>query len=54
MFLSYVNDIWKNTESNNIQLFTDDCITYTKIMDSSDTGKLEKDLKRLGEWAVEN
>jgi len=53
MFLAYVNDIWKNTKSN-IQLFTDDCIIHTKIMDSSDTGKLQKDLNRLGEWAVEN
>jgi len=51
LFLAYVNDIWKNTESN-IQLFIDDCIIYTKIMDSSDNNKLQKDLNRLGEWAV--
>jgi len=51
LFLAYVNDIWKNTESN-IQLFIDDCIIYMKIMDSSDNNKLQKDLNRLGEWAV--
>jgi len=46
-------NIWRNTEFN-IQLFADDCIIYTKIMDSSDTDKLQMDLIRLGEWAVEN
>ena len=32
LFLTYVNDIWRNTESS-IRLFTDDCIIYRKIMD---------------------
>jgi hypothetical protein len=27
---------------------------YRKILASSDTGKLQADLNRLGEWAVEN
>jgi len=31
-----------------------DCIMYRKIMDSSDISKLQMDLNRLGEWAVEN
>ena len=53
LFLSYVNDIWRNNESN-IQLFADDCVIYRKIMDSSDIDKLQTDLNRLGEWAVEN
>ena len=35
LFLAYVNDIWRNIESN-IRLFADDCIIYRKIMDSSD------------------
>jgi hypothetical protein len=53
LFLAYVNDIWRNNESN-IGLFADDCIVYRKIMDSSDIGKLQTDLNRLGEWVVEN
>jgi len=29
LFLAYVNDIWRNTEST-IRLFTDDCVIYKK------------------------
>lgn len=53
LFLAYVNDIWKNIDSN-IRLFADDCIVYRKIMDSSDIDKLQTDMNRLWEWAVEN
>ena len=53
LYLAYVKDIWRKTESN-IRLFTDDCIIYRKIMDSSDTENLQTDLIRPGEWAVEN
>ena len=53
VFLAYVNDIWRNTESNT-RMFADDCIIYRKIMDSSDTDKLPTDLNRLVEWMVEN
>lgn len=53
LFLAYVNDIWRNIESN-IRLFADDCIIYRKITDREDIEKLQKDLNRLGEWAVEN
>ena len=53
LFLAYVNDIWRNNESN-IRLFVDDCITNMKIMDSSDIDKLQTDLNRLGECAIEN
>jgi len=53
LFLTYVNDIWRNNESN-IWLFTDDCVIYRKIMDSSDIDKLQTDLNRLGERAEEN
>ena len=53
LFLAYVNDIWRNGESN-IRLFADDCIIYRKITDSSDIGKLQTDLNRLREWAIEN
>ena len=45
LFLAYVNDIWRNTESN-IRLFADDCIIYRKIKDSSDVDKLQTDLNR--------
>ena len=53
LFLAYVNGIWRDTESN-IRLFADDCIIYRKITDSRDIDKLQTDLNRLGEWAVEN
>ena len=43
----------RNVKSN-IHLFTDDCIIYRKIMDSSDIEKLQMDLNRLGKWAVQN
>ena len=53
LFLVYVNDIWRNTESN-IRLFADDCIIYRKITDSSDIDNLQTEINRLCEWAVEN
>jgi hypothetical protein len=53
LFLACVNDIWRNIEST-IRLFADDCIIYRKIMNDSDTEKLQIDLDRLGGWAEEN
>jgi hypothetical protein len=53
LVLPYVNDIWRNIESN-IRLFADDCIIYRKINDSSDIDKLQKALNKLGKWALEN
>jgi hypothetical protein len=53
LFLAYVNDVWRNTESNR-RLFADDFIIYRKISDSSDNDKLQKDLNKLGEWASDN
>ena len=53
LFLSYVNDIWKNIGSN-IRLFADDCIIYRKINNNLDVEKLQTDLFRLGCWAVGN
>jgi len=53
LFLAYVNDIWRNTESN-IRLFGDDCTIHRKIMDSSEIDKLQTDLNRLGKCAEEN
>jgi hypothetical protein len=53
LFLAYVNDICRNTEST-IRLFAVDRIIYRKIINDRDMGKLQRDLNRLGEWAVEN
>ena len=35
-------------------LFADYCVIYWKITDSSDIDKLQTDLNRLGECAIEN
>ena len=51
--VAYVNDIWRNMEST-IRLFVDDCVIYRKIVNNADMEKLQKDLDRLGERAVEN
>ena len=53
LFLVHVNHIWKNTEST-FRLFVEDCVIYRKIVNNSDVEKLQTDLGRLGEWAVEN
>jgi len=53
LFLAYVNDIWRNTEST-IRLFADDCVINRKIINNAEMEKLQKDLDRLGEWVVEN
>ena len=37
-----------------IRLFADGCVIYRKIINNEDMDKLQKDLDRLGEWAVEN
>jgi len=37
-----------------IRLFAEDCVIYRKIINNADMEKLQKDLDRLGEWAVEN
>ena len=41
LFLAYINDIWRNNESNT-RLFADDYIIYRKITDSRDIEKLQK------------
>ena len=53
LFLAYVNDIWKNVESN-IRLFADDCILYRRIRDKRNIDILLADLNRLMEWALVN
>ena len=37
-----------------IRLFADDCVIYRKIINNAGMENLQKDLDRLGEWAVEN
>jgi len=37
-----------------IRHFADDCVIYRKIINNADMEKLQKDLYRLREWAVEN
>jgi hypothetical protein len=53
LFLAYVNDIWRDTESTD-RLFADDCIMYREIINSQDMETLQIDLNRLAEWADEN
>ena len=53
LFPEYVNDIRRNMEST-IRLFADDCVIYRKIINNAEMEKSQKDLDRLGEWAVEN
>jgi hypothetical protein len=53
LFLAYINDIWRNIESA-IRLFADDCVSYRKISNEEDREILQKDMARLGVWAVEN
>ena len=52
LFLAYVNDIGRNIESN-IRLFADDCVIYREIL-TKDMITLQRDVDRLGEWAVDN
>jgi hypothetical protein len=37
-----------------IRLFFFVCVIYKKIINHEDVGKLQKDINRLGGWAVEN
>jgi hypothetical protein len=49
MFLAYINDIWRNNESNK-GLFADNCIIYRKIMNNSNIDVLQRGVKSLGEF----
>ena len=53
LFLAYVNDIWRNVDSD-LRLFADDCIIYRKIRDRSDIETLQADLNKLMKWAQTN
>ena len=43
LFLAYINDIWRNTEST-VRLFADDCVSYRKIINNEDIEKLQKEV----------
>jgi hypothetical protein len=47
LFLAYINDIWRNTEST-ICLFADDCVIYRKIINNKDIKKIAKGRGQAG------
>jgi hypothetical protein len=47
LFLTYVNNIWRNTECN-VRLFQDECIIYRIIYYNRHVDKLQTDLNKLG------
>jgi hypothetical protein len=46
--------IFGGTLSQLLDFFADDCVIYRKIINNDDIENLQKDLDRLGEWALEN
>ena len=53
LFLLHINDITENVSSET-RLFADDCVCYREIKDINDCEILQRDINRLGEWAVSN
>jgi len=53
VFLVYINDIWRNIDSN-IRIFAENCTIYREFTNKNKIENLQKDLNTLGEWAVEN
>ena len=53
LFLSYVNDIWRNMGSI-VRRFADDCVIFRNIINNDVMDNLQKVLNRLWEWAVGN
>ena len=53
LFLTYVNDIWRNIDSS-MRLFADGCKICRKITNKNDREMLQKHQDNLREWAVEN
>jgi hypothetical protein len=49
--MTTINDIWRNVAST-VRYFADDCVIYRKIIKNEDMEILQRDLDRLGEWAV--
>ena len=53
LYLAYVNDIWRDSEST-VSFFADDCIIYKEIINKDNIEKMKTCMDRLGEWAAEN
>ena len=51
LFFLHINDIAADIESE-IRLFADDCVFYSEIKDIKDTLELQRDIDRLGNWAM--
>ena len=51
LFLTYINDLPDNLNSNtHVRLFADDCILYRVIDSAEDSKLLQEDLDRLAAW----
>jgi len=53
LFVAYVKGICENSGST-VRLFAGGCLIYRDTVSSDDVGKLQIDLSRLGECAVES
>jgi hypothetical protein len=53
LFVAYVKGIWKNIGST-VSLCANGCLIYRDTVNSDHVGKLQIDVGRLWEWAVEN
>jgi hypothetical protein len=51
LFLAYVNDIWRNTDST-IRLFADDCIIYREVKNNNDKETYRLIWTDLGNWRL--
>ena len=51
LFSLHIHDITADIKSK-IRLFADDCVFYREIKDKEDTLKLQRDIDRLGNWAM--
>ena len=51
LFLTHVNDIWRNTVST-IRLFADDCVIYKKLLIMRTLKSYRKVWTGWGEWGV--
>jgi len=51
LFVAYVNDVWRNTEST-VRICAAGCTICMKIMDGGDLEMLQMDQGLLEDWAV--
>ena len=50
LFLCYINDLPENITSR-VKLYADDVLLYSPVSTTTDCQNLQKDLKRLVQWA---